>query len=123
MVGQKNATLFAQVWLLWFRRNGHGEHLVSQVGSFYYDWADVTLEVYSVSGACVPVCVCHCTHVCGTIYQVNSCDDFAQGPMTFSQMALHDRQGNDITSQAAWTSTGQTACGGKIHSMPTQTRR
>jgi hypothetical protein len=46
-------------------------------------------------------------------YSVTSCDQFAPGPMEFTDMALTDLAGNDYTPQ--WTQvTGDTECGGSI---------
>jgi len=46
-------------------------------------------------------------------YGVTTCDQFAPGPMTFTQMALTDLSGNGYTP--SWTQlTGGTECGGSI---------
>jgi len=65
-------------------------NLKTKVGSFFYDWADVTMEVY----------------------HVNSCDEFHTGPMEFQDWAMKDSAGNALTP--TWDFTGATACGGHI---------
>jgi len=66
--------------------------LNAQVGTYIYNWADVTLEVYNV----------------------NSCNDYAPGPMTFSGLTIIDSLNADITAGAVWTLTPGTDCGGFI---------
>jgi len=75
-------------------KSGANTTLTAQVGTYLYDWADVTLEVYSVS----------------------SCPEFAKGSMTFSNLALKDAQGDTLTPK--WTFTGATECSGNIKQNP-----
>jgi len=71
-----------------------GQHttLNAQVGDYIYNWADVTLEVYSV----------------------NTCQDLAKGKMFFNDLAMTDSQGQTLSPK--WTATGPTLCGGSIQS-------
>eukprot|EP00456_Euglypha_rotunda_P076508 TRINITY_DN7170_c0_g1_i6.p1 TRINITY_DN7170_c0_g1~~TRINITY_DN7170_c0_g1_i6.p1 ORF type:complete len:251 (+),score=30.58 TRINITY_DN7170_c0_g1_i6:117-869(+) len=71
-------------------KTGANTTLTAQVGTYLYDWADVTLEVYGVS----------------------ECEQFAKGSMTFSKMVLKDSQGATLTPQ--WSFTGTTQCSGVI---------
>jgi len=64
--------------------------LVSQVGSYVYDWADITMEVYKVT----------------------ACNQFPSGTMTFGDIALQDDSGNAVTP--TWHLTQATPCEGKI---------
>jgi len=73
------------------QKTGANTTLTAQVGTYLYDWADVTLEVYGVS----------------------DCTQFAKGPMTFSKMVLKDAQGDTLNPQ--WSFTGQTKCSGAIN--------
>jgi len=72
------------------QKTGANTTLTAQVGTYLYDWADVTLEVYGVS----------------------DCPQFAQGPMTFSKLVLTDAQGQ--TLNPGWSFTGATQCSGAI---------
>jgi len=67
------------------------------VGDYLYNWADVTLEVYSVT----------------------ACDEFAKGPMTFSNDVLIDVQGQTLTP--AWSLTKTTDCNGVIKVVDSST--
>jgi len=69
---------------------GQTTTLMAQVGSYLYDWADVTLEVYNVV----------------------ACGDFANGAMTFSGLTLKDSQ--QQTLSPGWQLTGTTDCSGSI---------
>jgi len=71
-------------------KSGANTTLYSHVGSYLYNWADVTLEVYTVT----------------------SCNQFAVGPMTFSDLVLKDVQQDVLSPQ--WTFTRATDCSGKI---------
>jgi len=68
---------------------GANTTLYAQVGDYLYDWADVTQEVYNV----------------------NSCTQFATGPMTFTALTLMDSQMQVLNP--SWTFTGTTDCSGK----------
>jgi len=59
-----------------------------------FNWADITLEVYSAT----------------------SCSEFASGPMTFSGLNLTDATGKDITASIAnqWVLSAQSPCTGVI---------
>jgi len=70
------------------QKSGANTTLTAQVGTYLYDWADVTLEVYGVS----------------------ECEQFAKGPMTFSKLVLKDQQGQ--TLNPGWDFTGATQCSG-----------
>jgi len=70
--------------------NGQHTTLNAQVGSYIYNWADVTLEVYNIA----------------------QCTDFATGPMTFSALAMTDSKGQTLTPQ--WQLTAATSCSGRI---------
>jgi hypothetical protein len=70
--------------------SGKNTTLYSHVGDYIYNWADVTLEVYSVA----------------------TCNEFATGPMTFSGLVLKDQQQQTLTP--SWTKTGTTGCNGHL---------
>jgi len=70
--------------------SGKNTTLFAHVGTYLYDWADVTLEVYNVV----------------------SCGDFANGPMTFTGLQLMDVQQEILKPN--WQLTGQTDCNGHI---------
>jgi len=74
------------------QETGANTTLTPQVGSYLYDWADVTLEVYSVT----------------------ACNQFATGPCVFSALNLKDVQGDTLTP--AWQLTKTTQCNGVIQS-------
>jgi len=78
-------------------KSGANTTLYPQVGTYLYDWADVTLEVYSVS----------------------ECTQFAKGPMTFSKLVLKDAQGQSLSPQ--WDFTKATTCSGAITQVDSQT--
>jgi len=73
--------------------NTKGEHatLKPRVGSYDYDWADVTFELEADGG-----------HY--------SCDQLARGPMTFSKLVL--KNGNGKTLTPSWSASGGTMCSG-----------
>jgi len=70
--------------------NGQHSTLNAQVGDYIYNWADVTLEVYSV----------------------NACGDFAPGKAYFNDLKLTDKQGQALTPQ--WSFSKPTQCSGQI---------
>jgi len=72
------------------QKTGANTTLNAQVGTYLYDWADVTQEVYGVS----------------------DCSQFAKGPVTFSKLSLKDAQGATLTP--GWSFTGTTQCSGAI---------
>jgi len=80
----------ASTWKIDSIFNGKHTTLNAQVGDYNYNWADVTLEVYSVT----------------------SCQDFASGMAVFDDLVLTDAQGAVLTPQ--WSFTGPTACSGTI---------
>jgi hypothetical protein len=82
----------ASTWIIdsLITKTGKNTTLYSHVGNYLYDWADVTLEVYNIV----------------------SCADFANGPMTFSNLLLKDAQQQALTP--SWQLTGATDCSGKI---------
>jgi len=69
-------------------KSGKNTTLYSEVGDYLYNWADVTLEVYNLA----------------------TCNQFAVGPMTFSNLILKDQQQQVLTP--TWTVTGTTSCNG-----------
>jgi len=71
-------------------RTGQNTTLYPQVGSYLYNWADVTLEVY----------------------YVNTCQEYAVGPMTFNSLTLKDVQQQVLTP--SWQFTPTTNCNGRI---------
>jgi hypothetical protein len=79
-------------------KSGANTTLYPQVGSYLYDWADVTLEVYSLS----------------------ACNQFAAGPMTFSGLVLKDQQQDTLAP--VWKLTGPTQCNGNIKIVDAQTQ-
>jgi len=78
-------------------KTGQNTTLYSEVGDYLYNWADVTLEVYSVT----------------------ACDEFAKGPMTFSSNVIKDVQGATITPN--WSLTKASDCSGVIKVVDSQT--
>jgi len=78
-------------------KTGANTTLYSEVGDYLYNWADVTLEVYSVT----------------------ACDEFAKGPMTFSSNVIKDVQGATITPN--WSLTKASDCSGVIKVVDSQT--
>jgi len=79
--------------------NGKHTTLNAQVGDYQYNWADVTLEVYSVT----------------------ACNQFASGPMTFSGLVLKDAQ--QATLSPTWKLTGATQCSGNIKVIDATTQQ
>jgi len=78
-------------WLVDSNFNGKHTSLNAQVGDYIYNWADVTLEVYSV----------------------NNCVDFAMGKAYFNALVLTDSQGQTLSP--SWQNlSGATLCGGSI---------
>uniref|UniRef100_A0A6B2LDW6 Uncharacterized protein n=1 Tax=Arcella intermedia TaxID=1963864 RepID=A0A6B2LDW6_9EUKA len=78
-------------WLIDSIFDGKHTTLNTQVGDYIYNWADITLEVYSV----------------------NTCNDFAKGKAFFNSLVLLDQQGQTLTPQ--WENdSGNTLCGGSI---------
>jgi len=78
-------------WLVDSEFNGQHTTLNSQVGDYIYNWADVTLEVYTV----------------------NDCPDFAKGKAFFNSLVLTDAQGQTLSP--VWKDySGSTTCGGTI---------
>jgi len=67
--------------------------LNAQVGDYQYNWADVTLEVYSIS----------------------SCQDFAPGKAYFNKLVMLDNQGQQLNP--SWTMTPTSECGGQIQQV------
>jgi len=67
---------------------GANTTLYAQVGDYDYNWADVTLEVYNI----------------------NNCQQFANGAMTFSGLTLKDAAQTVLTP--SWSITGTTDCQG-----------
>jgi hypothetical protein len=72
--------------------NGQHTTLNAQVGDYIYNWADITLEVYTV----------------------NTCGDFAKGKAYFNDLSMQDSQGQTLSPN--WQPTGATLCGGSIAS-------
>jgi len=71
-------------------KSGANTTLTSHVGPYLYDWPNVCLEVYSVA----------------------TCNEFAKGPMKFTNLDMRGPNGEKITP--TWTLTGATDCGGSI---------
>jgi len=80
----------ASTWTIDSSFNGQHTVLNAQVGDYNYNWADVTLEVYSITG----------------------CQDFAPGQAYFNALILKDVQNQVLSPQ--WTFTPQSMCGGVI---------
>jgi len=78
----------ADTWKITFSFGDMTSILNAQVGDYQYNWADVTQEVYNVE----------------------KCDQFATGPITFSNLELWDNQMKQIVP--SWTKTGGTVCKG-----------
>jgi len=64
--------------------------LNAQVGDYQYNWADVTLEVYTISG----------------------CQDFAPGKAYFNNLYMVDSAGQQLSPE--WQFTSPSQCGGTI---------
>jgi len=71
-------------------KSGANTTLVSHVGPYLYDWSDVTLEVYGVK----------------------TCDQFAKGPMQFTNLQVFGPTNNSLSP--SWSLTGATGCSGSI---------
>jgi len=71
-------------------KSGANTTLTSHVGTYLYDWSDVTLEVYSVA----------------------TCAEFAKGPMQFTNLQLLGPTNNTLSP--SWSLTGATGCSGSI---------
>jgi len=69
---------------------GQKTTLNAQVGDYQYNWADVTLEVYTIS----------------------QCGDFAPGKAYFNKLVMTDNVGQVLTP--SWTMTPTSECGGQI---------
>jgi len=80
----------ADTWMIDTRivETGANTTLYAEVGSYLYDWADVTQEVYSVT----------------------ACNQFATGPCTFASLTLEDQQQTVLVPN--WQITGVTDCNG-----------
>jgi len=80
----------ASTWMIDTRivETGQNTTLYAQVGDYNYNWADVTQEVYNV----------------------DSCQEFATGPITFASLTITDSAKNVITP--SWSITGTTDCNG-----------
>ncbi len=103
---------------------GQSTTLNAAIGSYFYNYADVTLEVraanvfidrpFSVGGrnaassearvVVLPMCPVQ-------VYSVLDCDELAP-PMRFSKLALHDQSG--LMKSPAWQRTEGRACSGKV---------
>jgi len=77
-------------WRITTSWKGQETTLMAQVGDYQYNWADITLEVYTVQ----------------------TCNEFATGPATFTNLAMWDKDGMLLTPD--WTLTGSTQCQGSI---------
>jgi len=87
----------ADVWTIDSEWMGQHTTLNAQVGDMLYNWADVTLEVYNV----------------------NNCQQFANGMFTAAKLALYDNLNQRLTPQ--WTYTSPTSCSGTIQSAGANT--
>lgn len=70
--------------------NGQTTTLQPHIGDYKYIWADVTLEIYSIS----------------------SCDQYSSGKTHFTDMVLTSASGKVLTPQ--WTQPSGTDCQGKL---------
>jgi len=75
--------------------NGQTTTLQPRVGSYNYIWADVTLEIYSI----------------------NSCDQYSNGKIHFTDMKLTGSGGESVTPK--WTQPSGTECQGKVDILDT----
>jgi len=82
----------ADVWDIDSEWQGQHTTLMAQVGDMLYNWAAVTLEVYNV----------------------NNCQQFANGKFTAAALKLTDNFNQVLTPQ--WTFTPATSCNGVIQS-------
>jgi len=80
----------ASTWSIDSAFNGKHTTLNAQVGDYIYNWADVTLEVYTV----------------------NQCGQFAPGRAWFNKLDLTDNKGEKLIPR--WQFTAPTSCGGQI---------
>lgn len=87
----------ASTWKIDSTVNGQTTTLNPTVGSYGYVWADVTLEIYSIS----------------------SCDQYSNGKVHFTDMKLTGSGGESVTPQ--WTQPAGTECQGKVDIFDTQT--
>lgn len=77
-------------WTVTSANGGQATNLTTADNGRNFDWLDVTLEVYNIDG----------------------CSDFANGPMTFSQMKATDTSGEGLTIQ--WKAdSSSTQCNGQ----------
>jgi len=84
-------------WVITSTANGKSTVLTVADASRTFDWVDVTLETYTVS----------------------NCQQFPNGPMTFSNMQLTTTNGGQTPD---WTPyTGATECGGVLNVINPQT--
>merc|ERR1712064_3065 len=70
--------------------NGQTTTLQPHIGAYNYIWADVTLEIYSIS----------------------TCDQYSSGKTHFTDMVLTSASGEVLTPQ--WTQPRGTECQGKL---------
>jgi len=68
----------------------HNTTLTAEVGSYTYNWADVTLEVYNVT----------------------SCDQHSPGKVTFQNLDLYGSNGEKLAPQ--WSGADRSECGGVV---------
>jgi len=80
----------SSTWKIDSTVNGQTTTLQPTVGSYNYVWADVTLEIYSISG----------------------CDEYSSGTVHFTDMQLAGSGGEAVTP--AWTQPGGSDCQGKV---------
>ena len=114
----------AFTWSIDAHWQGQNTTLNAAIGNYFYNYADVTLEVraanmfidrpFSVGGrnaassdaqvVVLPMCPVQ-------VYSVLDCDELAP-PMRFSKLALHDQSG--LMKSPAWQRTEGRACSGKV---------
>lgn len=80
----------ASTWKIDSTVNGETTTLQPRVGSYTYSWADVTLEIYSIS----------------------SCDQYSDGKVHFTDMKLTGERGESVTPE--WTQPGGSECNGEV---------
>jgi len=80
----------ASTWKIDSTVNGETTTLQPRVGSYTYNWADVTLEIYSIS----------------------SCDQYSDGKVHFTDMKLTGDRGESVTPE--WTQPGGSECNGEV---------
>lgn len=72
---------------------GQNANLTVEVGQEFFNWPNVTLEAYNI----------------------NSCNQFMNGPFTFSALSLKDTNGNPLNPTWALSPPGgKTACNGQL---------